>query len=185
MARTGAPRILVAGMGNVLRGDDGFGVRVLQCLSRRPVAPGVRLAEVGIGGMHLVQALMDGWDALVLVDAVDRRGAPGTLYVLEPVVPQLDALPDAEREALLADTHHTDPLRALALARALGVLPSRVYLVGCQPLHTGMGLALSGAVAAAVDAGSARVRRLVEEMASARPAGVCSDPCSVEARERP
>ncbi|MBW3536017.1 MAG: hydrogenase maturation protease [Gemmatimonadetes bacterium] len=154
-------------MGNVLQGDDGFGVRVLEDLARCAPAPGVRLVDVGIGGIHLVQALMDGWDALVLVDAVDRGGAPGTVWVLEPVVPDWATLPDAERAALLADTHHAVPERVLTLARALGILPAHVYVVGCQPRRTGLGLGLSDAVAPAVEKGSTCVRRLLDELASA------------------
>src|SRR5215217_5103816 len=94
-----ARRVLVVGFGNVLNGDDGFGVAVLQRLVGYPdLPPGVTLLEVGIGGMSMIHALQDGYDALLLVDAVDRGGAPGTTYLLEPEVPNLAALPFVERQ---------------------------------------------------------------------------------------
>ena len=79
------PRALVVGMGNVLRGDDGFGVEVTRRLQELPdVARRAKVIEVGIGGIHLVQELMDGYDLLVIADAVNRGGQPGKLYVLDP-----------------------------------------------------------------------------------------------------
>jgi hydrogenase maturation protease len=130
-------RTLVAGVGNVLRGDDGFGVRVAQLLMTRPDIPaGVRVIETGIGGMALVQELMDGYDALVLVDACRRGGAPGTLYRLEPAVPSVAAMSVAERRAYFADTHYATPMRALALASCVARLPGVIRIIGCEPGET-------------------------------------------------
>lgn len=157
-----APRILVAGVGNVLAGDDGFGVRVVGAVRDGGRLPAeVRVVEVGIGGIHLVQELMDRYDALVVVDAVQRGGAPGTVYVLEPHVPEIDELDDIERCDFLADTHYAVPAKALMLARALAVLPSTVYIVGCQPASVEPGLELSEAVERAVMEAAARVRSLL------------------------
>lgn len=125
--------LLIAGFGNVLRGDDGFGVAVLRRLEFEPLPPGVRLLEVGIGGVALVQELLAGWQRLLIVDAVRRGGSPGALYLLEPYVPDPAALTPAERRALLSDLHQTEPSRALLLARALGVLPAEILLLGCEP----------------------------------------------------
>jgi hydrogenase maturation protease len=158
-----ARRILVAGVGNVLRGDDGFGpavVRVLEAAGGLP--PGVRLVELGIGGIGLVHELMDGYDALVLVDAVDRGGTPGSLYILEPEVPDAAALPVAERCALAADMHQAVPERALVMARAAGVLPPVVRLVGCQPAATeDFATTLSPPVLAAVPAAVETILTLI------------------------
>jgi hydrogenase maturation protease len=126
--------VLIAGVGNVLRGDDGFGIAVVQHLAkRRDLPPTVTVVEVGIGGISLVQDLLDGYDVLLIVDAVDRGGAPGTIYLLEPEVPDLATWPFEQRQDFLADMHMTTPARALILARALGVLPPSLYLLGCQP----------------------------------------------------
>lgn len=122
-------RILVAGMGNALSGDDGFGVAVAHALAARRLPPEVHVIEVGIGGIHLVQELMEGYEALVVIDAVERGAEPGTLFVLEPDVPAIDP---ENSKGLLADVHYTVPSRALMLAKALGVLPSSVLIVGCQ-----------------------------------------------------
>jgi hydrogenase maturation protease len=127
-------KVLIAGVGNVLRADDAFGVEVARRLSRLPLPTGVHVIETGIGGIALVQELTDGWDALIVVDAVDRGRAPGTVMVIEPDVVDVDALTWEERHDLLADMHLATPERALMLARALGVLPAHVVLIGCQPL---------------------------------------------------
>ncbi len=157
-----ATRTLVAGMGNVLEEDDGFGVRVLEALAHEELPEGVRLTEVGTGGIHLVQDLMDGYDALILVDAVDREGEPGTVYTLRPEVPDLDDFDEDERGRFLADTHYTVPAKVLVMAQALGILPERLYIVGCQPGRTELGLDLTERVDRAVGRGVAEVRRLLE-----------------------
>jgi hydrogenase maturation protease len=151
MSDAARPRILVAGIGNVLRGDDGFGPAVVQALLARGALPsGVHAVEIGIGGVGLVHELMDGYDAVVIVDAVDRGGAPGAVYVLEPEVPQIERIAAAERQAL-GDVHEAVPARALVLARAAGVLPPVVRVIGCQPAETDeLSLCLSAPVEPAV-----------------------------------
>ncbi|GAC1565475.1 MAG: hypothetical protein NVS3B14_03310 [Ktedonobacteraceae bacterium] len=127
-------RVLVAGVGNVLHGDDGYGVAVAQRLAQRSdLPPAVKVVEVGIGGISLVQELFDGYDVLMIVDAVDRDGTPGAIFLLEPQVPDLAQWPHEQRQDFLVNMHMTTPSRALILARALGVLPPSVYMLGCQP----------------------------------------------------
>jgi len=159
-------RVLVAGVGNVLRGDDGFGVAVADRLSRATLPRGVTVVETGIAGIALVQELQRGWDALVVVDALDRGRPPGTVLVVEPEVPDVTLLSWEERNDLTADMHLATPDRVLLLARALGVLPPWVRIVGCQPsdaesVHEG----LSAEVGAAVGVASAEVLRLLDECA--------------------
>ena len=145
-------RILVAGVGNVLKGDDGFGVRAAKALETDPRLPAnVTVLETGIGGMHLVQELMQGYDAVVLMDAFDRGGTPGQLFLLEPALPNLISLTDTERRDYFAETHYATPLRALTLAREIGALPPVVRIIGCQPANTDtFGAPMCDAVAAAV-----------------------------------
>ncbi|MBW3620871.1 MAG: hydrogenase maturation protease [Actinobacteria bacterium] len=153
----------VAGFGNLLRGDDGFGVRVAELLLASPVPEGVRVLEVGIGGIHLVQELLAGDDdALLLIDAVDVGRPPGTLVVLEPPRVDMSAWGVTERRDALADMHYATPERAMLLAEAMGVLPPVVQLVGCQHVDASeLGEGLHPAVAAAVAPAAAEVRRLV------------------------
>ncbi len=161
-------RVLVAGVGNVLRGDDGFGIEVVKRLARRPDLPlNVTVVEVGIGGISLVQELLDGYDVLLIVDAVDRGGAPGTIYLLEPQVPDLATWPFEQRQDFLADMHMTTPSRALILAKALGVLPPSVYLLGCQPttcddLIIGLSETVERAVALGVERLVSEIHRLAD-----------------------
>ena len=115
-------RVLVAGVGNVLRRDDGFGPAVAARL--RDLPAGVEVVETGIGGIALLQELMAGCDGLVLVDAVDQGAPPGTVFVIEP---------DVEDAEHVADVHLANPDRVLAMAKTLGCLPARVAIVGCQP----------------------------------------------------
>ena len=158
----GPPKVLVAGMGNLLHEDDGFGPRVVEALEGVELPGNVTLLDAGIGGIHMVQELMTGYDVLILVDAVDREGEPGTIYVLEPTVPGPEAFEGEGREGFFADTHYAVPAKALIMARALGVLPDRVYILGCQPARTELGLAMSATVSRAVEEGVAGVHRLLE-----------------------
>jgi hydrogenase maturation protease len=118
------PRILVAGIGNVFLGDDGFGVEVARRLSNRQLPPGVEVADFGIRGMDLAYALQADYDAVVFVDTAPRGEAPGTLSVIEP---------ELDPDEVVIDTHGMDPVRVLGLARALGRVPERVVVVACEP----------------------------------------------------
>ena len=152
-------RVLVAGVGNVLRGDDGFGVVVAQRLAREDLPPEVRVLDVGIGGIHLVHELFDPVDALVVVDTVDAARPAGTVVVMRPEV-RAPAGPDD-----LADMHYATPERALMLARAVGVLPETIWVVGCQPQDAdALGEGLTPPLERAVEAAAAEVRRLVKEL---------------------
>ncbi|MBI4672596.1 MAG: hydrogenase maturation protease [Chloroflexi bacterium] len=160
-------RILVAGMGNVLRRDDGFGVQVANQLTREnDMPPNVQVIEVGIGGIHLVQELMAGYDVLVVIDAVARGSAPGTMHVLQVQVPDLATWGDDQRGDFLADMHYTTPSKALILARAMGVLPPIVYLVGCQPADANeLGIGLSEPVAQATAKTLREIGKIVRHFA--------------------
>ncbi len=144
MDRTGPPRILVAGIGNIFASDDGFGCAVVRQLAGSPLPDGVRAVDYGIRGMHLAYDLLDPWDALVLVDAVPDRGAPGTIELLEIGAEHVAGRPGV-------DAHGMDPATVLATLAALGgALPARTLLVGCQVTVTAEGMGLTPTVEAAV-----------------------------------
>jgi len=115
-------RILVAGVGNVLRGDDGFGPAVANLLTDLP--EGAEVIETGIGGIALLQEIMAGCDALLLIDAVERGAPPGTVFLIEPDIAEAEHVPDV---------HLANPHRVLSMAKTMGVLPERVVIIGCQP----------------------------------------------------
>ncbi len=146
------PKILIVGVGNVLHGDDGFGVELAWRLARQVLAPGVKVMETGIGGMSIVQELMGGYDAVLLLDAHQSGTAPGEVRLLQPVLPDLsDLTPHALRD-YFADTHYATPIRALTLLEHLGRLPPVVAVIGCEPAaYEALGLGLSPVVAAALD----------------------------------
>lgn len=156
------PRVLVAGVGNVLRADDGFGPAVIRALESIRLPWAVKVVDVGIGGIGLVHELMNGYDALIIVDAVDRQGPPGTLYVLEPNVPDVWQASFEERQALATDTHQAVPGSALVLARAVGALPPRIRIVGCQPGEVDeLSLELTPPVRHALPAAIAAIHELI------------------------
>jgi hydrogenase maturation protease len=157
-------RVLVACVGNVLRRDDGFGIAVAQRLADA-LLPDVDVIETGIAGLRIVQELLEGYGAVIIVDTVDRGAAPGTLFVLEPTPPDPA---DAQFEAWqgeLSNLHLMEPSRVLLLARAAGCLPDHVVLVGCQPERCDeFEEGLSQHVAAAVAGAARRVQELTEEL---------------------
>ena len=165
------PRVLVAGVGNIFLGDDAFGVEVVRALARRPLPAGVRVADFGIRGLDLAYALLDGYEAVVLVDAAPRGGRPGTLYVLEVGPPE-----PGDAEPTVAG-HNLDPARGLRLAAAMAGPARRLLVVGCEPGPPGdveeMAAGLSEPVRAAVGEAVAVLESLVGELlgAGGGPAG--------------
>lgn len=155
-------RVLVSGMGNDLCRDDGFGIEAVRRFAATDLRNDVRVIESGIAGVALVHELMDGYDVLIIVDATDRGGTPGTIYLLEMEVPPIHELSDEMRAEFVADMHYTVPSKALILARALGVLPPRVYLLGCQPAEQGLGMGLSPQVQEGVTQAVEELGKLVQ-----------------------
>jgi hydrogenase maturation protease len=127
---------VVACFGNVLRADDGVGPAVAQALLAAPIPEGVRVLEIGIGGIHLVQELLGGVDVLLVVDAVDLGRPPGTVVVQKPDVLDVGTLSVDRRRDELADMHLATPARALMVALGLGVLPATTLVVGVQTTDT-------------------------------------------------
>jgi hydrogenase maturation protease len=156
-------RILVAGIGNVFLGDDGFGVALADRLARIALPDGVEVVDYGIRGMDLAYALHDGWDAVLLLDAIPRGLGPGTLTVVEPDLDGLEASVDA---------HGMDPAKVLGLARALGGALPRVLIVGCEPRDVMRGdeedvvATVSEPVRAALEEGVRLVQSLLEDLRS-------------------
>jgi hydrogenase maturation protease len=154
-----APRVLVAGVGNIFLGDDGFGVEVARRLSGLDLGPDVKVADFGIRGVHLAYELLDGYEFVILVDATPRGEQPGTLYVIEPEEPEA---PDPDEVPPL-DAHGMDPAAVLSLLGVLGGHVDRLLVVGCEPAVADEGMALSPAVEAAVDPAVGLVQDLINE----------------------
>ena len=146
---------LVAGVGNVFFGDDGFGVEVARKLQSEKLPEDVRVADYGIRGVHLAYQLLDGYDTLVLIDAVSRGDPPGTVSLIEPRL--------AGAAETWMDSHGMDPGAVLALVRQLGGQLGRVLLVGCEAAEICERMGLSEPVQRAVDEAARLVRRLVSE----------------------
>lgn len=166
--------ILIAGIGNIFLGDDGFGSEVAQRLAHQQYPASVRVVDVGIRGVDLAYMLLDDYDALILVDTVSRGGPPGTLYLIAPDLPDggVEAGGAAGRRAV--EAHSMDPVTVLAFAEVLGARPIHTLIVGCEPAplegddDEGMRMGLSAPIQAAVEEAVRMVDRLVHELLSAR-----------------
>jgi hydrogenase maturation protease len=157
-------RILVAGIGNIFLGDDGFGVEVARRLRDEALGEGVEIADFGIRGIHLAYELASGlYDAAILIDAVPGGEEPGTLYVIDP-----DAGPD-RLEPAAADAHSLTPAAVLGFVEQLGGGPGRLLIVGCEPSSVDESMELSPTVAASVDGAVQLVRDLVARMMEVTP----------------
>jgi len=153
-------KILVAGIGNIFLGDDGFGVEVAARLRGADLPEGVRVEDFGIRGVHLAYELLDGYDALVMVDAVPMGEPPGTVALIEP-----DPVGDVGEPVTAAmDAHSMNPAVVLQMLAAMGGHVGRVVVVGCQPSVIDEGMGLSPAVDAAVDRGVDAVREVLAEL---------------------
>lgn len=152
--------VLVAGIGNMFLGDDGFGPEVVRRFAAsEPVPEGVRVVDYGIRGMHLAYDLLTGYDALVLVDAYPGGGPAGELTVLE--------VGPADLGTGEFDAHGMNPVAVLANLSKLGGTLPLTHLVGCTPADLDEGIGLSEAVASAVPSAVAEVRALVRRLTAA------------------
>ncbi len=168
--------VLVAGIGNVLMCDDGFGVEVVRQLAAQqrdgdPLPDGVEVVDIGIRGMHLAYQLLDGYRGLLLIDATSRGGAPGELYLLEHDLSGPAALAEDAPTVGVPDAHGMTPDAVLALlaslATASGLEPTaglrRVLVLGCEPATVDDGMGLSEPVTAAVPRALKAVRKVIAE----------------------
>jgi len=148
------PRILIAGVGNIFLADDAFGVEVIQQMADRAFPDGVRIIDFGIRGLDLTYALLEDYDAAIIVDAMPGGHAPGTLYVLEPETPGPQATAELAQNDLLIETHGMHPAKVLRLVSAMGGKLRNVLVVGCEPSpfdpETEMDMSLSPPVRAAI-----------------------------------
>jgi hydrogenase maturation protease len=153
-------RVLVAGVGNIFLGDDGFGVEVARRLADEELPEDVRVADFGIRGVHLAYELLDGYDTAILVDATPRGGPPGTVYVIEPEPPAAGDAGDPVAAPLM-DAHAMEPDAVLGLLHVLGANSVRVLVVGCEPAEVTERIGLSEPVERAVGDAVLMVRELL------------------------
>jgi hydrogenase maturation protease len=160
--------ILIAGIGNIFLGDDGFGVEVAARLADHAFPSGVKIADFGIRGFDLAYALMEGYETTILVDACPGAGQPGTLFVIEPDTENLN---DAQSQQASMDAHAMNPVAVLRLAKSMGGDLKRVLVVGCVPATLGPEegqMGLSEPVTAAVDEAVKLVDSLVTRILSGK-----------------
>ena len=159
------PTILVAGVGNIFLGDDAFGVEVARSLTRKQLPESVSVKDFGIRGFDLAYALLDPWDAVIIVDALPQGEAPGTLYTVEP---NLAGLGNPASPDMAMNPHGMDPVRVLNLAASMGIISARVLIVGCEPKDFGDELegrmGLSSPVQAAVEEAATMVEELADRV---------------------
>ena len=168
-----APRILVAGIGNIFHGDDAFGVEVIWRLSGGPMSSKAHIVDFGIRSFDLAFALIDGYDVTILVDAVRQGGSPGTLYLIEPDLENLD---DPNGQPAEMDAHSMNPVRVLQMAKRMGARFGQILILGCEPETFGPEgegqMSLTPIVEQAVEPAAARIRELISEVLTREPVNV-------------
>jgi hydrogenase maturation protease len=156
-------KVLVAGVGNLFLGDDAFGVEVVNQLLRSKEPLSARVMDAGIRGVHLAYELLEGYDALILVDAMAHGESPGTVSIFERG--WQDAAADREVRGV-GDAHDLDPESVFELLARLGGRVDRIFTVGCEPADTSEQIGLSPHVAAAVAPAAVAVRNLVTQLST-------------------
>ena len=159
-----APRILIAGIGNIFLGDDGFGPEVIRHVSpglstRDHAGVSVTVVDYGIRGMHLAYDLLEDWRALVLIDAVPDRGSPGAVHVFEADHGSLGATAGL-------DAHGMDPGAVFASLEALGGSAPPTIVIGCEVHSVEDGIGLSDVVAAAVPRAADAIDSVLQTLAA-------------------
>jgi len=157
-------RILVAGVGNIFLGDDAFGSEVARRLVQRALPAEVQVNDYGTCSYDLAYAMMEGYEATILVDATSQGQSPGTVYLIEPDLNELEKMDSA-----VADGHSMSPVSVLQMVRSLGCRPRRLYLVGCEPAALGNDegvIGLSESVQAAVPQAIEMVESLISDLLS-------------------
>ena len=160
-------KILVAGVGNIFMGDDAFGSEVARRLMSQGLPAEVQVTDFGIRSYDLAYALTDGYDVTILVDVTTRKQSPGTVYLIEPDLSQLDQL-----DGMIADAHSLNPVNVLQMLRSLGSAPGKLYLIGCEPaildIEDGR-IGLSEVVEAAIPQAIQLIRSLVNDLLNETP----------------
>lgn len=159
-----SPQILIACIGNIFLGDDGFGVEVARRLAGRELPYEVRVVDFGIRGFDLAYALMDGYETTIFVDATSQGEAPGTLYVIEPDLNEMNDDPYPES---IVDAHAMEPMKVLRLAKSMGAELKRILVVGCEPASLGPAegqMELTEPVQAAVDEAVTLIESLIRSI---------------------
>jgi hydrogenase maturation protease len=164
--RPAKARVLIAGIGNIFFGDDGFGVEVARRLASCELPADVRVVDFGIRGLDLVYALQDGYETTILIDAFPQGKAPGTVFVAEPDLKDLQATPE---QGGFVEPHGMNPMNVLRMAKAMQAPMERILLIGCEPAYLGgddghMGLSepVEAAVSEAVKTTQNLVRRILD-----------------------
>ncbi len=159
-------RILVAGIGNIFMGDDAFGCAVAGNLARRALPEGVRVTDFGIRSSDLAYAMMDSYDAVIMIDAIPHGEPAGTVFLIDGDEEELQDFAPAD-----PDGRSANPRAALRLVHELGGEPRHLYVVGCEPaVVEAEEIGLSDPVSAAVPGAVAVVEGLIEELLENPPA---------------
>ena len=157
-------KTLIAGFGNALLSDDGFGSAVARELAKHELGPGIRVLDFGTGGMHLALEMLNGYDLVVIVDAVALRDAPGTVFAIE-VDPERNRCGDRPADPHAMDVDNVLRLYARLCEQSNLQRCARIVVAGCVPQLISEGIELSEPVRAAVPACVELVFKLTQRRA--------------------
>lgn len=151
--------LLVIGCGNLLAADDGVGLHVIRSLYDDQLPSGVTVIEAGCPGLNLLD-LWDGFDRVIIVDAVMSGAPPGTLH-------SFDALLLPPREVMPVSSHGINVIDAVELARKLGKLPKQLLIIGVEianeeAFQAGLSPRVADAVPKARDCVLEEIKRILQ-----------------------
>lgn len=141
-------KILVAGVGNLLKHDDGLGMHVIEKLKKMKLPDNVEIMDLGTSGMDILHQ-SENFDRIVFVDAIKVGKSPGTVYRIKPR--DVEVGDDGFRDMIYMSMHEIDLEKVIALGRKLGQMPDDIVIIGCEPKETNlMKIGLTKEVEAAI-----------------------------------
>ncbi len=152
-------RILVAGIGNLLMGDDAFGPMVIEALEKEKFSENIELRDMGTAGLTVATDL-EGYDTVIFIDSMEMEEEPGTLRQLQVNVEEIT--PTDAMELSRLTLHEVGLEGLLKFSKAIGTLPTTVYIIGCKPESLGATYSLSPRVSEAVPEAVEHVKKLLK-----------------------
>lgn len=170
-------RILVAGVGDILRGDDAFGILAIRELQKRELPENVDLAPFRAESSNLVSEIKNGYDAVILVEATPQGGEPGSIYIFDPEVDPIEA-----GQAIFS-SRFRKPEMGLRVLDALDGYKGRILIVGCEPESFENVATLSKSARSALAVTVCLLERLVHELQSGALSGAELDASHIDSSD--
>jgi hydrogenase maturation protease len=128
-------KILVAGVGNLLKNDDGLGIHLIEKLKEIKLPDNVEIMDLGTSGMDILHH-SENFDKIIFLDAIKVGKSPGTVYRIKPRY--VEVKENSLRDIIYMSMHEIDLEKVIALGRKLGQIPDDIVIIGCEPKETNL-----------------------------------------------